>query len=249
MTIKPLNLILHCGGKTADREQLMNLPTPDATESWQPIPHYDLLYSVGETLQRSGLNIVTEAHGLSRDGDRYFGMLQVMNGENPDDYGLVVGIRNSHDKSFPAALCLGAGVFVCDNLSFSGEVKLARKHTRHILRDLPGLVDRSVGLLGDHRRLQDKRIAGYKCHAMNDSQTHDVLINALDARIITPRAIPDVLQEWRSPAHDEFAPRTAWSLFNAFTETFKGSATRSLPQTQKLHGLMDSVCGIITATA
>jgi hypothetical protein len=29
-------------------------------------------------------------------------------------------------------------VFVCDNLAFSGEIKIARKHTRFIVRDLPG---------------------------------------------------------------------------------------------------------------
>ena len=145
-----LNLILHCGGKHTSRDDLMAAPTPAATETWQPIPHIDLLNSVGETLERSGMTIVNEAHGLSKDGDRYFGMLQVMNGNNPEDYAMIVGVRNSHDKSFPAALALGAGVFVCDNLSFSGEVKLARRHTRNILRDLPGLVDRGVGLLGDH---------------------------------------------------------------------------------------------------
>ena len=44
----------------------------------------------------------------------------------------VVGVRNSHDKSFPAGLVIGASIFVCDNLSFSGEVKLARKHTVHV---------------------------------------------------------------------------------------------------------------------
>ncbi len=246
--MKPLNLLLHCGGKSASREQLIHVDTPAATDSWHPIPHYDLLTAVSETLERSGMHIVGEAHGLTRDGDQYFGMLQVMNGHNPDDYAMIVGVRNSHDKRFPAALALGAGVFVCDNLSFSGEVKLARRHTRYILRDLPGLVEHGVGLLGDHRRHQDDRIAAYKCQALTDGQAHDVIINALDCRVIRPRAIPDVLKEWRSPQHDEFAPRTAWSLFNAFTETFKGSATRSLPQTQKLHGLMDSTCGLITVS-
>ena len=30
-----------------------------------------------------------------------------------------------------------------------------------------------------------------------------------------------MLAHWRKPEHEEFAPRTAWSLFNAFTEAFK----------------------------
>ncbi len=242
------DLILHCGGKVVEREELNEIVLPDATRTWCPIAHHDLLDQVTDTMQRSGLQIVQQVHGISRDGDRYFGMLQVTNGQNPEDYSMIVGVRNSHDQSFPAALALGACVFVCDNLSFSGEVKLARKHTRHIMRDLPGLVERGIGQLGEHRLKQDERIVAYKDHELTDTQAHDVLINALDCRVITPRAIPNVLCEWRHPKHDEFKPRTAWSLFNAFTENFKGNATRSLPQTQKLHGLMDSTCGLI-ATA
>jgi hypothetical protein len=40
---------------------------------------------------------------------------------------------------------------VCDNLSFSGEVRLARKHTSRIEADLPALVNRAVGQLGELR--------------------------------------------------------------------------------------------------
>jgi hypothetical protein len=241
---KSLNLCLHCGGKEVSRDALEAVRTPPPTATWMPIPHALLVDRVRDTLSRSGLSIVAEAHGLARDGDRYFGLLQVANGENADDYGLVVGIRNSHDQSFPAALALGSGVFVCDNLAFSGEVKLARKHTRYIERDLAGLVDKAVGLLGDHRHGQDLRIAAYKRHEVSDPQAHDALINALDARIIGATQLPKVLEEWRAPSHPDFRPRTAWSLFNCFTEVLKGNANLCLPRSQKLHGLMDSLCGI-----
>jgi hypothetical protein len=174
-------------------------------------------------------------------------MIQVANGHNPDDYGIVIGIRNSHDKSFPAALAIGAGVFVCDNLSFSGEVRLARKHTTNIERDIPALVQRSIAKLIDFRHDQDRRIACYKTHDLRDPQVNDVLVNALDCGIIGPIQLPHVLAEWRKPKHEEFAPRNAWSLFNAFTEVVKGNATLALPRTQRLHGLMDSVCGLLTA--
>ena len=46
---------------------------------------------------------------------------------------------------------VGAAVFVCDNLSFSGDVKLARRHTAHVERDLPQLVSRAVGRLAELR--------------------------------------------------------------------------------------------------
>src|SRR5205807_1578946 len=93
-------------------------------------------------------SIVSQAHALAREGQRYFGLLQIVNGTFHDDYSLIMGIRNSHDKAFPAALCLGSGVFVCDNLAFSGEIKLARKHTRFIERNVTQALKRTTALHG-----------------------------------------------------------------------------------------------------
>jgi hypothetical protein len=201
---------------------------------------------VQDSLAQSGLHVVTESHGLTHDGSRYFGLLQVANGTNPDDFGLVVGLRNSHDKSFPAALVLGASVFVCDNLSFSGEVKLARKHTAHIERDLPQLVDRAVGMLGNLRQTQEQRFLTYRQHELTDSEAHDFVIKALDARVVPVTKIPEILTEWREPKYPEFREgRTAWRLFNAFTEVLKGQLDRLPARTQALHGLMDSACGLV----
>ncbi len=118
------NLILHTGANSVSREQITAIKTPARTATWVPIPHNRLLEGVQATLERSGLRVVTEAHGLTNDGNRYFGLLQVANGHADTDFGLVVGLRNSHDKTFPAGLVIGASVFVCDNLSFSSEVRL-----------------------------------------------------------------------------------------------------------------------------
>src|SRR5262249_45270785 len=136
-TMHKTNLCLHAGARSATREQVAAALTPGRTRTWVPIAHAQLLDGVQSALERAGLSVVTEAHGLTRDGNRYFGLLQVVNGHADGDFGLVVGLRNSHDRRFPAGLVVGASVFVCDNLSFSGEVKLARKHTAHVERDLP----------------------------------------------------------------------------------------------------------------
>ena len=91
-----------------------------------------------------------------------------------EDYCWVLGLRNSHDKTFPAGIVAGASVFVCDNLSFSGEIKFARKHTRFIVRDLPQLVSRSIGLLLAKWHDQDKRIEAYKEAEITDTEAHDL---------------------------------------------------------------------------
>jgi hypothetical protein len=177
-----------------------------------PINHDRLLAGVQQSLERSGLHVVTESHGLTHDGNRYFGLLQV-----------------------------------CDNLSFSGEVKLARKHTTHIERDLPQLVDRAVGMLGNLRQTQEQRFLTYRQHELTDSEAHDFVIKALDARVVPVTRIPEILTEWREPKYPEFrAGRTAWRLFNAFTEVLKGQLDRLPQRTQALHGLMDSACGLVS---
>ena len=145
------NLMLHAGAKAVERGQLAKVNTPSRTETWVPIAHERLLTGVLDSLARNHMTLVNESHALGKDGLRYFGLLEVKNGNNADDFGLVIGIRNSHDKMFPAGLVVGAAVFVCDNLSFSGEIKLARKHTVHVERDLPQLIGRAMGQLTDQR--------------------------------------------------------------------------------------------------
>ena len=56
-----------------------------------------------------------------------------------------------------------------------------------------------------------------------DEKAHDLVVKALDAKVIGTDLIPAVLTEWRTPRHPEFTPggKTAWRLFNAFTEAFK----------------------------
>src|SRR5258708_6038498 len=117
-------LNLHSGGEHVTREALALVPTPACTETWFPIPHSELLGQVTGQLQRSGFSITKEEHALAKAGLRYFGLLQVSNGHNSNEFALTIGVRNSHDMSFPGGLCVGATVFVCSNLSFSGEITL-----------------------------------------------------------------------------------------------------------------------------
>jgi hypothetical protein len=267
------NLLLHCGGKHVTRDDLVLAPTPSRTRSWVPVAHHRLIDTVEQTVKRQGFRVTNQAHGLWGDGARYFGLMELANdvaahqlaaddsngfssadhdianhsSANPSsaDYSLVVGIRNSHDKTFPASLALGSQVLVCDNLSFFGEVVIARRHTRFIERDLPGIVATAVGRLTEMRSRQADRITAYKQKQIRDRTVHDVVVQAVDSRIIPVTQLPLVIKEWRTPSHDAFLEdgRSVWRLFNAFTESFKTRSLEMLPRrSQALHGLLDRVC-------
>lgn len=245
-----LNLCLHTGGQAATWDQVKAAATPASTKSWHPIPHVAFVKTVQDCLVAAGLEVAQQVHALAIEGKRYFGMMEVLDPQakaNGDDYGLVIGARNSHDKRFPAALVFGDQVFVCDNLCFNGEIKIGRKHTRHIMRDLPRLVAQAVGKLGAARHAQDTRIAHYKEQEFTDAQVHDLLVRSLDAKIISSSKIGKVLTQWREPNHPEFKEaKTAWRLHNAYTEVLKGFNPFALPAIhERLNGLLDTETGLV----
>ena len=242
------NLLLHCGAKAVTREQLEVVATPASTSTWAPIPHLELIEVVEFTLRCNGLTIGAHAHSLSREGARYFGLIEVTRPVMAADYRWVLGLRNSHDKTFPAGITAGASVLVCDNLSFSGEVKLARKHTRFISRDLPFIVQRAIGRLLQLWENQDIRLGAYKSAPLNDRDAHDLLVRAADLRVCPNALIPRVLREWRHPRHEAFVSRTLWSFFNAVTEALKGNLHELPRRTEALHGLLDVFVGLDSTT-
>lgn len=242
------SLMIHCGGREVARDDLAGIGTPVPTETWHPIPHATLLREVEQSLVRNDLRIVGQQHAIARDGDRYFGLLQIANGHNPGDHAWVLGLRNSHDQTFPAGLVVGSKVFVCDNLAFSGEIVIARRHTRWILRDLPRLVLDGVGQLTQRWHSQEERYDLYRDTPVSDSVAHDLVIRALDAQAVTTIQVPNVLREWRHPGREAFRPRSAWSLFNAFTHVVGGGTVWTVARrTQVLHGVFDTHCGLASS--
>jgi len=241
------NLILHCGAQAVPRMEVARVSTPRQTSSWQPLPHISLLEEVESAVRTTGLRVGNQVHSLTQDGARYFGLTEVHGPNDADDYALVLGLRNSHDKTFPVGLVAGASCFVCDNLSFSGEIRLTRKHTVHLQRDLPQLVASGVGKLMQLWGHQAQRIDAYKNYRIRDKSAHDLVIRAVDVGACTNRMIPAVIKEWREPSHPEFQDRTAWSLFNGFTEVLKGNLPDLPKRTEVLHALFDTTVGLPAA--
>jgi hypothetical protein len=238
--MKELNLIAHCGGRFVSHDQLHAVRTPDATATWQPIPHTDLLTMIDQRIREAGYTVIQEKHALwGNNGERYFGMLQIANGFNSDDYAQILGVRNSHDMRLSTGLVAGAGVFVCDNLSFNGEVKMVRKHTSRILDELGYLITRTIERVKERFRVQSAQFEAFKSHEINDRIAHDLMIRGFESGAFGARSLKPLIAEWRKPRHEEFKGRNLWSFFNAATEVLKGTALAEFPaRTERLQALL-----------
>jgi hypothetical protein len=129
-----MTLMLHAGATPVDYAGLRLLPVPVATETHVPIAHSAVVDMVKYSLGFYGHEVLTEDYGVTPDGGRFFGVLSLRS--KYGDYTDTVGLRNSHDKRFPIGISFGSRVFVCDNLAFSGDHVIKRRHTANAKRDL-----------------------------------------------------------------------------------------------------------------
>lgn len=237
------NLMLHCGANEVRRTDLGQIMLPETTETYCPIGHNTLVDLVQDKLDLVGFRFGVESHALTKEGNRYFGLVQLMNGSDNDQHALVLGIRNSLDKSFPAAIAFGSQVFVCDNLAFSGEIKISRKHTKYIMRDLPGLVEFAVSKTTMMKENQEARFELWQQTKLSDLRASQIICNMVRQNVINTSRVKKVIDEWDEPSHD-FGGRTAWRLFNATTEALKGAPLHDIPpRTMGLQAMLDDISG------
>ena len=244
-----------CGGNRTlvDFDQVVGVPTPpveyrkkenangERAISYQPIAHHELVNRTKGFLDEQGFTIQDEVHSLARGNNHYFGLFAVDHpNRESSDRGCVVGLRNSHDKTFPAGLCAGDAPFVCDNLIFTNTIKLARRHTRNILQDLNFTINRALGKLFGFWHGQDARINAYKEVELSNAQVNDIVIRACRAGALPKSKIIDVVDQWESSDHPEFWDRNVNSLYNAFTEVYKGNLVALPNRSDALHSVLDS---------
>jgi len=243
---KLLNLHICASNGAADLADIAKVVTPEPTKTWWPIPHNRLIDEFQRQAAEGGLEIVQSQHTLARGGLRYFGLFQVkgINRRHGDDVGTVIGLRNSHDKAFAASICAGDAPFVCTNLIFSNEITLGRKHTTFILRDLAETIAKAIGRLGSHWSSQDDRVDAYRERSLTNAEAHDLIIRSYRAGAIGSTHISKVAEQWHTPEHDDFSLRNGWSLYNAFTNVYRGNLASLNKRSDALHGVLDLAFGL-----
>src|SRR5260370_39627920 len=133
-----------------------------------------------------------------------------------------VGVRNSNDKSMLFAVTVGYRVLVCDNMAFHGDfTPVLAKHTKQL-----SVVDiLSVGVDRMQRNFEPmrKQVDAWKGTRLPDDTAKLVIYRAfVDDELDVPKHLARRIHDlYFNPQIEEFAPRTTWSLSNAFPSAFK----------------------------
>jgi len=223
-------------------EEVRAANTPPHSNTYQPVPHGDLYDRVRIELEWAGIKITEEMHSLYRGGDRYIGLAITDLKSLQNDAEVVVGWFNSHDHSHAATLLLGERVMVCFNLCLHAEIKVCRRHTKHIRRDLPGLVaqavDRVRGRVIDHGQRMDR----YRAVPLPEMGAHHLVVQLVEDGALPAGQLRSTLREWRTPSHAEFDGE--WNVNRLYQAvTGQGAPLSQMARRHRsLHRVMDAWC-------
>jgi hypothetical protein len=221
------------------RQQLALVPTPLGTATHRPVPHGEVVEALVETLGFRHIGVVKDEFAISKDGMKMFGVLDLDTGMHGCRFS--IGVRNAHDKSMRLAMTVGYRVFVCENMAFSGDFEpVLAKHSKNfsLLNALSIGVDQMQRNFDGMR----KQVDTWKDSQLTDVAAKLVIYRAfVESELEVPKHLARPVHDlYFAPRHEEFQPRTLWSLSNAFTSAFK--ELEPIPQfraTAKLAGFLE----------
>jgi len=202
------------------RGELAKLPTPPATETHIPIPHASVVDTLVETLGHRHIGVVGEEFAVSSDGMEMFGVLDLEAGFEGCRF--AIGIRNANNKRFRLACTVGLRVFVCHNLAFRGDYSpvLAKHSKRFSLEDALSI---GVDRMQRHFDPMRQQVEHWRLQQLSGEVARLMIYRAfIESELEVPKHLARRVHDlYFNPQHQEFAPRTMWSLSNAFTSAFK----------------------------
>lgn len=214
------NLILHCGAGEISRDQLNKIDAPQGTNTWFPVKHGELLDAVETNLQSADYKIAKARLGVGHEGLTFFGVLDIES-EIVEGVSLSVGVRNSNNKRFPMGMVCGHRVFCCDNLAFSGEVTISKRHTKFGEDRYREGISHAVHQLSTFKMQEAVRIQTLKAKTLKEEQAESIILRSYESGLVGARMLPKLITEWRNPSQDVYQERTGWSLLNCYTEVVK----------------------------
>jgi Domain of unknown function (DUF932) len=205
-------LIAHCGAEYVDREGLKALETPPATDTWTPIPHYDLVVALEGQLKARGISIVKERFAVQKA--KLFGVIDT-DYQVTEEGGAAIGIRTANDKSLALQLAIGYRIFICDNMAFHGDlIALRRKHTANL--DLHKEFAEGIGrYVREYPKLQDN-ITWWKEHTVSKERGKQLIYDIFTQRIVPFRLFHPAVSDWEAAEE-----KTMWRLHNCMTAHMK----------------------------
>ena len=239
-------LMLHCGGKPVTAKELATI-TPasvakangtEYSSTYMPVDHTELVQTVRTEISSAlgdQFSFRSANYGVRKNGAELFGLLSwkptVI--DNPN-FGLDVGIVNSLNYRIPVRFAGGVSVFICDNMALSGDVLYARKHTKNVWDSIMGKIGQLADSASDTYTKAITDIQQLSKCELQDNRAYEVFGRLYGNKVLTPRMLTAAVKDWHTPRHEQFEPRSMWSLYNCANEAMKKHNPNRIVEAHKL---------------
>jgi len=227
-------LMLDSGSKIVGLSELRALPTPQQLgDRHAPIPHSLLVDTLREQILDRGWNIPSQQLGLSRKGARLFGTMKLeaprLSNLDPKEMSPMLGFRSSTDSSLAVRFCVGAKVFVCENMMFEGDsYVLRRKSTTGLLNsvgmlDIQEMIARGLDQFMARQPQLEQTIAALKGNRMDMGIGAKARIFDIFDQAVLPKSCFEDVSElfFNPPAEYTDITPTLYGLNNACTRALQ----------------------------
>jgi Domain of unknown function (DUF932) len=183
-----------------------------ATDTWTPIPHYDLVVALKGQLRARNINIIKEQFAVQKA--KLFGVLDT-DYQVSEEGGAAMGIRTANDKSLALQLAIGYRIFICDNMAFYGDlIALRRKHTANL--DLHKEFAEGIGRYVREYPKLEENINWWKERVVSKERGKQLIYDLFSQRIVPLRLFHPAVRDWEATEN-----KTMWSLQNAVSNHIK----------------------------
>lgn len=206
---------------------LLMAPVPVGTGSYTPVSNFALIEIVKEGLDKKGMKILSERYQANAQHTQMFAVYEIA--ETDGEQRLMVGFRNSYDKSLAVGLVSGSSVIVCSNLMLKGDIKVLRKHTNGVFNDLSNIVHQTIDISYEELESNIKTAQDLKQIDMSRQEMARAAGEMfISKNLITSDQLNIMKREIISS--EKFTQETRWDFYNHLTEALKKSHPSSAMQ-------------------
>ena len=217
-------------------DELNAIQAPAPTKTWNPVPHYEVMDVVQNSLATIGIDVIDTQIHSDKGGHNVFVTHKLdmeldktqARARHPQ-----IGWRNSTDKKFAIGFTSGTSIIVCENLVFSGSWLEFHKHNSKMDHDIievmtlkainAVIVGAVKGASWHNSMLEQVRGQHHADH---------LFMEMLRTGVVSSKQIMDL-----SNGFDEERGRygdTLYSIYNAATQTFRSLALPTISERSTL---------------
>lgn len=224
------------GSSRVTEAEVLQVPAVPFTNSFHPVHHRHVLDAIRSGVVATGLEIVKTDYVLANNGNRMFGVWDLSGGN--DELCWSIGIRNSMDKSMALGITAGTRVFVCENLSFSGEFVEFRKHTKGLVyEELEFMAYRAMKKMVSNLTRYQAWHEGLKDFSLTEQDAKLLLVEIMTNNIMPPSKFARFNELYFGGVYDP----TLWGFHETVTDVLRDNNLMTLPKKNRmLNGVLDT---------